>query len=82
VAKTVFSLASLIRPCLATECSGWTAAAIAEIFECQEHTVQETCIGGNSLSLGGLWDASGRGQAEMARKRTPGTCLKQNQDLQ
>jgi transposase len=40
---------------------GWTAPAIAEIFECQEHTVRETIRRWQQQGLGGLWDASGRG---------------------
>ncbi len=40
---------------------GWTPAAIAEIFECQEHTVRQTIRRWQQQGLGGLWDASGRG---------------------
>jgi transposase len=40
---------------------GWTAPAIAAIFECQEHTVRETIRRWQQQGLGGLWDASGRG---------------------
>jgi transposase len=40
---------------------GWTAPAIAEIFECQEHTVRQTIRRWQQQGLGGLWDASGRG---------------------
>jgi transposase len=40
---------------------GWNAPAIAEIFECQEHTVRETIRRWQRHGLGGLWDAAGRG---------------------
>lgn len=40
---------------------GWNAPAIAEIFECQEHTVRETIRRWQRDGLGGLWDAAGRG---------------------
>jgi transposase len=40
---------------------GWNAPAIAEIFECCEHTVRATLRRWERLGLGGLWDAPGRG---------------------
>lgn len=40
---------------------GWTAPLIAEIFECQEHTVRQTIRRWQQQGLGGLWDARGRG---------------------
>ena len=40
---------------------GWAAPAIAEIFECQEHTVRQTIRRWQQQGLGGLWDARGRG---------------------
>lgn len=39
----------------------WNAPAIAEIFECCEHTVRATLRRWQQLGLGGLWDAPGRG---------------------
>jgi len=40
---------------------GWNAPAIAEMFECCEHTVRATLRRWQQLGLGGLWDAPGRG---------------------
>ena len=40
---------------------GWNAPALAEIFECCEHTVRATLKRRQTWGLGGLWDASGRG---------------------
>ncbi len=40
---------------------GWNAPAVAEIFECQEHTVRQTLRRWQRDGLGGLWDAPGRG---------------------
>lgn len=40
---------------------GWNAPALAEIFECCEHTVRATLKRWQTLGLGGLWDAPGRG---------------------
>lgn len=40
---------------------GWTVGAIAEIFECHEHTVRATIRRWQEQGLGGLWEASGRG---------------------
>lgn len=40
---------------------GWTVPAIAEIFECHEHTVRATLKRWQKHGLGGLWEAAGRG---------------------
>src|SRR4028118_883197 len=40
---------------------GWTVPAIAEIFECHEHTVRATLRRWEHEGLGGLWEAPGRG---------------------
>lgn len=40
---------------------GWNAPAIAEVFECCEHTVRATLRRWQASGLGGLWEASGRG---------------------
>jgi transposase len=40
---------------------GWNVPAIAEIFQCQEHTVRQTLRRWQRQGLGGLWDAPGRG---------------------
>lgn len=40
---------------------GWTVPAIAEIFECHEHTVRATLRRWENNGLGGLWEALGRG---------------------
>ncbi len=40
---------------------GWTVPAIAEIFECHEHTVRATVRRWQDKGLGGLWEALGRG---------------------
>jgi len=40
---------------------GWNAPALADIFEYCEHTVRATLKRWQSLGLGGLWDAPGRG---------------------
>lgn len=40
---------------------GWTVGAIAEIFECHEHTVRATIRRCWQQGLGGLWEAPGRG---------------------
>ena len=40
---------------------GWTAPAIAEIFECHEQTVRATLRRWEQNGLGGLWEAPGRG---------------------
>ena len=40
---------------------GWTVPAIAEIFECHEHTVRATLRRWQEQGLGGLWEAPGRG---------------------
>jgi transposase len=61
VAKTVSQRTRDRAHMLRLNAQGWTAPAIAEIFECQEHTVRETLRRWQQLGLGGLWDASGRG---------------------
>ena len=40
---------------------GWNTPAIAEIFECHEHTVRATIRRWQNWGLGGLWEAAGRG---------------------
>lgn len=40
---------------------GWNVPAIAKIFECHEHTVRATLRRWETLGLGGLWEAQGRG---------------------
>jgi transposase len=40
---------------------GWNAPAIAEIFECCEHTVRATLKRWQDNGVNGLWDAYGRG---------------------
>jgi transposase len=40
---------------------GWTVPAIAEIFECHEHTVRTTLRRWGKGGLGGLWETGGRG---------------------
>ena len=40
---------------------GWTVGAIAEIFDCHEHTVRATIRRWQEQGLGGLWEATGRG---------------------
>jgi transposase len=40
---------------------GWTVAAIAEIFNCHEHTVRSTIQRWRKQGLGGLWEVPGRG---------------------
>jgi transposase len=40
---------------------GWNAPALADMFECCEHTVRATLKRWQTLGLGGLWDAPGRG---------------------
>ena len=40
---------------------GWNTPAIAEIFECHEHTVRATIRRWQEGGLGGLWEATGRG---------------------
>lgn len=40
---------------------GWNSPAIAEIFECHEHTVRATIRRWQTDGLGGLWEAPGRG---------------------
>ena len=40
---------------------GWNAPALAEIFECCEHTVRATLRRWQQQGAEGLWDAPGRG---------------------
>jgi transposase len=40
---------------------GWNAPAIANIFECHQHTVRATLRRWEERGLGGLWEAPGRG---------------------
>ncbi|PZD70135.1 hypothetical protein C1752_18692 [Acaryochloris thomasi RCC1774] len=40
---------------------GWNAPALAEIFDCCEHTVRATLKRWQDNGVNGLWDASGRG---------------------
>jgi transposase len=40
---------------------GWSAPAIAEIFQCHAHTVRATLKRWQTAGLGGLWEAPGRG---------------------
>ena len=40
---------------------GWNAPAIAQMFECHEHTVRATLKRWQTEGLGGLWEAPGRG---------------------
>lgn len=40
---------------------GWTVPAIAEIFNCHEHTVRATIRRWQNQGLGGLWETPGRG---------------------
>lgn len=61
VAKTVSQRTCDRAHMLRLNAQGWTAPAIAEIFECQEHTVRQTIRRWQQQGLGGLWDASGRG---------------------
>jgi transposase len=61
VAKTVSQRTRDRAHMLRLNAQGWTAPAIAEIFECQEHTVRQTIRRWQQQGLGGLWDASGRG---------------------
>jgi transposase len=40
---------------------GWNVPAIAELFECHEHTVRATLKRWERGGMGGLWEAPGRG---------------------
>jgi transposase len=40
---------------------GWNVPAIAEMFECHDHTVRATIRRWQASGLSGLWEASGRG---------------------
>lgn len=61
VAKTVSQRTRDRAHMLRLNAQGWTAPTIAEIFECQEHTVRQTVRRWQQQGLGGLWDARGRG---------------------
>lgn len=61
---------------------GWSVAAIAEIFDCHEHTVRATIQRWRTKGLGGLWEAPGRGTKrkwQEADLRYLETCLEQDQ---
>src|SRR4028118_1971190 len=45
---------------------GWAVGAIAEIFECHEHTVRATIRRWRQQGVGGLWEAPGRGAMTIA----------------
>lgn len=53
---------------------GWTVPAIAEIFECHEHTVRATLKRWESNGLGGLWEAPGRGAIALMARRGFANC--------
>ncbi len=61
---------------------GWNVPAIAECFECHEHTVRATIRRWEGQGLGGLWESPGRGakpkwsEADMQYLER---CLEQNQ---
>jgi len=40
---------------------GWSTAAIAEVFQCHEHTVRTTLKRWEAKGLMGLWESPGRG---------------------
>lgn len=40
---------------------GWNVPAIADIFQCHQHTVRATLRRWEHYGLGGLWEAPGRG---------------------
>lgn len=58
VAKTVSQRTRDRAHMLRLNAQGWTAPAIAEIFQCQEHTVRQTLRRWQQDGLGGLWDAN------------------------
>ncbi len=61
---------------------GWTVAAIAEIFNCYEHTVRATIQRWQEWGLGGLWEAPGRGTKrkwQEADMKYLEQCLEQDQ---
>jgi transposase len=41
--------------------AGWNAPAIAEMFDCHEHTARAAISGWQRGGLGGLWESKGRG---------------------
>jgi transposase len=61
VAKTVPQRTRDRAHMLRLNAQGWTVPAIAEIFECHEHTVRATLRRWQQDGLGGLWEAPGRG---------------------
>lgn len=61
VAKTVPQRTRDRAHMLRLNAQGWTVSAIAEIFECHEHTVRSTLRRWQQDGLGGLWEAPGRG---------------------
>lgn len=61
VAKTVPQRTRDRAHMLRLNAQGWTVPAIAEIFECHEHTVRSTLRRWQQDGLGGLWEAPGRG---------------------
>lgn len=49
---------------------GWNAPAIANIFECHQHTVRATLRRWEERGLGGLWEARlTRSETQVARVR-------------
>ena len=40
---------------------GWNAPALAEMFQCHEHTARAAIRSWKRFGLGGLWEAKGRG---------------------
>jgi transposase len=61
---------------------GWSVAAIAEVFDCHEHTVRATIGRWQTKGLGGLWEAPGRGAKrkwQEADLQYLETCLEQDQ---
>jgi len=65
-------------PMVRLNAQGWNAPAIAEMFECCEHTVRATLRRWQQLGLGGLWDAPGRETNPGGRQTwTIGQCLEQ-----
>ncbi|MGG6265520.1 helix-turn-helix domain-containing protein [Leptolyngbya sp. AN03gr2] len=69
-------------PMLRLNAQGWTVPAIADIFECHEHTVRDTLKRWEQVGLCGLWEAPGRGakrrwqEADMQHLEQ---CLEQDQ---
>lgn len=42
--------------------SGWNAPALAEVFNCHEHTIRTTIKNWKTDGLCGLWESKGRGR--------------------